>query len=185
MKFLQVAFLTIIVLGSLTFTEAIPRQSIVVKQNKVADWSELFPEIPNCERVIQPLTHKGEIFEQIAIYEQENYKNYKGDNYLSCGSITLRFEPSAKKSAQATAANSDLGYFPFRQPLQIKNFYAYQVSPMCGNDDSIGVSTVFFDKDKILIVQANTWAKTIMDFAQTADYEVLKKSINKTVKARL
>jgi hypothetical protein len=179
MKFIYLGFWVIILWGSLSIDKSFSQQSIDVKQNQTGDWSELFPEIPGCKREIQPIKQTGEIWEQVAGYERENYKNNRGENYFGCGSITLRFEPSARKTAQK---GSDFIDFPFRQWLQIKNFYAYQVSPMCGNDFWIGAATVYFDKDKILTASANMGVEKILEFARNADYELMKKSMNKLVK---
>ena len=108
-------------LGSFSVNEAFFQQSIVARQNQSADWAALFPEIPNCELVIQPLTLNGGVFEQVAMYERENYKNNKNENYFRCGSITLRFEPLARKTARQNFAVS---VSPLRRQFQIKGFDA-------------------------------------------------------------
>ncbi len=96
MKFLYLSFWLVVLLGSLNVKEVFSQKSTNGKQIQIADWSGLFPEIPNCEREIQPIKQNGEVLEQVAIYERENYKNNKGENYFGCGSITLRFEPHPK-----------------------------------------------------------------------------------------
>ena len=154
--------------------------SISAKNFQTSDWSALFPEITGCERVIQPLTKNGEVFEQSAVYEREGYKNNKNENYFGCGSITLRFEPSARETMRESSKKVE--YFPLIQQLKIKKFDAYQSSPLCGNDEWIGSTSVYFDKDKVLIVSAYIGAYKILEFAQNADYELMKKSINKLVK---
>jgi len=180
MKFLCFSFWAIVLLGSLSLNEAFSQQSIVARQNQIADWSALFPEIPNCERVIQPLTLKDKVFEQVAKYERENYKNNRSENYYGCGSITLRFEPSARKSARENSKRA--AYFLFGQIFQINKFDAYSQSPQCGNDDWRGSTTVYFDEDKVLIVSAYIGAEKILDYAQSADYELMRKSMNKLIK---
>lgn len=176
MKFLYFNFLLFFLFAGLS-VEIFSRQSIVAKQDE--DWSAIFPEIPNCERSIQPITRNGEVFEQTATYEPKGYKYDVNQGYFGCGSITLRFAPSAGKSARE---NSDFINFPLRQQFQIKNFEAYRESPQCGNDNWRGSTTVYFDKDKVLIVSAFVGAEKILDFAQNADYELMKKSMNKLVK---
>jgi len=179
MKFLCFGFFVIVLLGSLSVNEVFSQQSIVLGQNQFVDWSALFPEIPNCERFIQPITQSGEIFEQIAVYEREGYQKYKNEqNYFGCGSITLRFAPSARKSARQ---NFTIINFP-TQKLRVKTFDAYRNSPLCGNDVSIGSTEVYFDEDKVLIARAYVGAHIILDFAQVADYNLMRKSINKFVK---
>jgi hypothetical protein len=172
MKFLCFSFLAIVLLGSLSVIEAFSQILIVPRQNQSEDWSALFPEIPNCERVIQPLTLKGGVFEQVAMYKRENYKNNKNENYFGCGSITLRFEPSARKAARQDFANSAS---PLRHQFQMKGFDAYSESALCGNDDWRGSTTVYFDEDKVLIVSAYTGAEKILEFAKNVDYELKKK----------
>lgn len=179
MKFLCLSFSLLIFFTGFSRHEILLQPSIGAKQIQTADWSALFPEIPGCERIIQPLTQNGEVFEQAAIYEREGYKNNKNENYFGCGSIALRFAPSARKSARE---NSTIADFPLRQPIQIKNFEAYHSSPLCGNDDSRGSTAVYFDEDKVLIVSAYRGAEKILEFAQNADYELLKKSMKKLVK---
>jgi hypothetical protein len=149
---------------------------------QTADWSVLFPEITGCERVIQPLKQNGEVLEQTAIYERENYKQNKGENYVGCGSITLRFEPSARETARENSKRVD--FFPFGQTVRIKSFEAYSHSPQCGNDDWTGSISVYFDKDKLLFVSAFSGAEKILEFAQNADYELIKKSMKNLVKKR-
>jgi hypothetical protein len=178
MKFIYFGFWVIILLGSLNVDETFSQQSTDAKQNQSTDWSELFPEIPGCERQIQPIKQNSEVWDQAAVYERENYKNNQSENYFGCGSITLRFEPLARETARKSPDFID---FPLRQSLKIKNFYAYQVSPMCGNDFWMGATTVYFDKDKILTVSANMGAEKILEFARNADYELMKKSMNKLV----
>lgn len=179
MKFLFFSCLAIVLFGSLSVNEAFSQQLIVARQNQIADWSALFPEIPNCERVIQPLTLNGEIFQQVAMYERENYKNNKNENYFGCGSITLRFELSARKTARQSFA---ISVSPLRQQFQIKGFDAYSESALCGNDDWKGSTTVYFDEDKVLILSAYTGAEKILEFAKNVDYELIKKSMDKFVK---
>lgn len=179
MKILCLSFSLLIFFTGFRSNEVLLQPSIGAKNYQTEDWLALFPEIPNCERVIQPLTQNGEVFEQTAIYERENYKEYKGENYFGCGSITLRFEPSAGKTA---LENSTIADFPFRQPIRINNFEAYRSSPLCGNDESSGSTSVYFDEDKVLIVSAFVGAEKILEFAQNANYELMKKSMNKLVK---
>lgn len=178
MKLLYFSFFLIILLASFS-VEGFSQQSNLARHNETTDWSALFPKIPNCERIIQPLTQNGEVLEQVAIYEREGYKNNQSVNYFGCGSITLRFEPSARKAARENSKRVD--FFP-RQIFQIKNFDAYQDSPQCGNDVWIGSTTIYFDKDKVLIVSAYGGAEKILEFAQNADYELMKKLMNKLVK---
>ena len=58
-------------------------------------------------------------------------------------------------------------------------YEAYKNSPQCGNDDWQGSIEVVFDKDKSLSVSANRGSNLILDFANNADYESLKKSMNR------
>lgn len=179
MKILCLSFSLLIFFTGFSRNEIFLQPSIGAKLNQTTDWSALFPEIAGCERIIQPLMQNGEVFEQTVVYERENYKEYKGENYFGCGSITLRFEPSARKLARE---NSTIADFPLRQPIQIKNFEAYHSSPLCGNDVWTGSTAVYFDEDKVLIVSANIGAEKILDFAQNADYKLLKKLMKKLVR---
>lgn len=113
------------------------------------------------------------------MYERENYKNNRNENYFGCGSITLRFEPSARKKVRQSFAISDS---PLRQQFQIKGFDAYSESALCGNDEWRGSTTVYFDEDKVLIVSAYTGADKILDYSRSADYELMRKSMNKLIK---
>lgn len=178
MKILYFSFLALVFLGTLSVNEAFSQQSTEAKQNQIADWSQMFPEIPNCERVIQPITRKSEVLEQVAIYKWANAENNGNENYGGCGLITLRFEPSARESARK---DSDI-VLPPRRQFKIKTFDAYGDSPLCGNDIWAGSITVFFDKDKVLIVSANRGATQILGFARNADYELMKKSMDELVK---
>ncbi len=181
MKILLLSFSLLIFFTGLCKDELLLQPSIGAKLDQTSDWSALFPEIAGCERVIQPLTQNGEVFKQIAIYERENYKDNQNENYVGCGSIALRFEPSTRKTARE---NSTIEDFPLRQRLRIKDFDAYHSSPLCGNDDWRGSTSVYFDDDKVLIASANRWTDKILEFAQNADYELMKKSMNKIVKER-
>lgn len=180
MKFLCLIFSLLILFTNFRGNEMFTHSSINAKQNRNTDWSELFPEIPNCERVIQPLTQNNEVFEQIAVYEREGYKNNKNENYFGCGSITLRFEPFARKKAREDFKRSD--YLPFRQVFRIKELDAYSESPQCGNDVWMGSTAIYFDEDKALILSAYLGADKILKFAQSADYLLIEKSMNKLVK---
>jgi hypothetical protein len=160
---------------------------IDAQKNENADWAALFPEIPGCERIIQPITQNGKVFEQTAVYERQNYKEYKGNNnYFGCGSIALRFAPSARKSARINYVNSIQNpiYFPPPQKQTVKSFDAYSNSPLCGNDIWVGSTSVYFDEDKVLMVSAYMGAGNILEFAKNADYELLRKSIDKFVKSK-
>jgi len=177
MKFLTFSFLAIFLLGNITEVNA--QKSPNTTRNSIADWSGLFPEIAGCERVIQPATKNGKTFEQTAVYEREGYKKYQNENYFGCGLITLRWDPFTKNSFPQNLANFDL---PLRQPLKIKGFDAYRDSPLCGNDSWIGSITIYFDKDKALIVSANVGAEKILELAETMDYKSLRRKMNKTEK---
>lgn len=179
MRFLFFSFSLFIIFIGLAFN-AFSQQVNIVKQGE--DWSALFPEIPNCERIIQPITQKGEIFEQTAVYERQGYQKYKNEqNYFRCGSITIRFAPSARKSARK---NFTIINFPMTRKFQVKTFEAYRNTPRCGNDVSIGSTEVYFDEDKVLSVSAYIGAQAILDFALNADYELMKKSMSKLIKSK-
>jgi len=169
-------FILLILLFSVSLScEQTPAQAtIVMQKSQTADWAALFPEISGCKRTIQPLTQNGEVFEQTAIYEREDFENYK------CGSITLRFAPRAR---QAAAENFKMNNFSlFRRKTKINDFEAYTVSPQCGNDDWRGSTTVYFDENKVLIVSAYRWSGGISGFPQTADYALMKKLMDALVK---
>lgn len=148
---------------------------------KTEDWSSLFPEIPNCVREIQPITQHGKTITQSANYYQKSQlENEKKPSYAGCGSISFWVQPSARKSARERSKTS----FPSFLPFKIKNFDAYGDGPSCGVDFWLGSIEVYFDKDKVLRVSANHGAKPIMDFANDADYDLIKRSMNKLVKKR-
>lgn len=158
--------------------------AVFAQNSETADWSNLFPEIAGCVRIIEPLKQNGKIFEQTAIYERLDFETRKDKdpNYFGCGSITLRFEPAARKSASINYTN--LVNFPIYFPPQkqiVKNFDAYSRSPQCGNDSWIGSTDVYFDKDMVLTVSENMGGG-ILEFAESADYKLLKKTIGKFVK---
>ena len=92
----------------------------------------------------------------------------------------LIFEPAARKTARENFKRSELSLLT--QQIKIKNFDAYQNSPLCGNDNWIGSTSVYFDKDKVLIAEAYRGAAQILEFAQNADYELLKMTVDKLVK---
>lgn len=145
-----------------------------MERSQTDDWSRLFPEISGCQRTIQPLTRSGEVIEQIAVYKREDDKNYK------CGSITLRIAPKSRQSAAKDFNASSFN--PFRRKIVIKDFDAYTASPLCGNDEWRGSTTVYFDEDKVLIASAQRGTNRILDFPETADYAMLKKSMDEFVK---
>lgn len=153
----------------LSATAIFAQQTDKSKQSNTTDWSALFPTIAGCGREIQPLKQNGKVFEQTA-------------NYFRCGSITLRFEPSARKTAREKSSVLD---FPMNVPTKVKDFEAYQSSPLCGNDDWIGSTAVYFDENQVLIVSAYMGGAQILEFAQNADYGLLKKSINKIVRRQI
>lgn len=176
MKILYFSF-SLLLLFSCLVVESFSQS--VAEQFQHEDWSALFPEIPHCERVIQPLKQKGEIFEQTAVYEREDYQKFKNQpHYFGCGSITIRSASLARKAARENFAVNN---FPMTQKFQIKTFEAYRNSPLCGNDISIGSIEVYFDEDKVLIVHAFVRAHKILDFAQNADYDLMKESMNRLI----
>jgi hypothetical protein len=177
MKFICLIFWTIILSANIIFAQQIDKS----RQNDAGDWTAFFPVIAGCEREIQPLKQTGKIFEQTANYEHKDYKKYKNKNYFGCGSITLRFEPSSRKTARAKSSILD---FPGNMPTKVKGFESYRSSPLCGNDDWIGSTAVYFDENKVLIVSANIGGEKILDFAQNADYKLLRKSVNKIVRGK-
>ena len=187
MKFLHLLLWVTLFCGILSVGETFAQQSVKSKPAQATDWSALFPDIPGCVRIIQPLAQNGKTFEQLAIYERQDFETRKDKdpNYFGCGSITLRFEPSARKSASINHTN--LVNFPIYMPPQkskVKTFDAYSSSPQCGNDIWVGSTDVYFDKDMVLTVSANLGATSILEFAENADYKFLKKSIAKFVKNR-
>jgi hypothetical protein len=145
-----------------------------MEQSQTVDWSELFPEISGCERMIQPLTRSGEVIEQIAVYNREDDKNYK------CGAIILRIAPKSRQSA--AKIYKTFGFSLFKRKITVKDFVAYTASPQCGNDDWQGSTTVYFDEDKSLIVSAQRGTNRILEFPETADYALMKKSMDELVK---
>ena len=175
MKSVALVFLLIFIFSANAVFAQISAQRV-----KEADWSALFPEIAGCERVVQPLTQNGEIFEQTAVYETR-INSDENRIYYGCGSITLRFEPSARKSADKIYANS---FKLFLRKGKIKTFDAYTSSPQCGNDEWRGSTSVYFDEDKVLIVSAKRGAGNILDFVETADYELMKATIDNFIKTK-
>jgi hypothetical protein len=172
MKILYFSLLLFICAG--TSVEVFSQNS--AKQIQAADWSDLFPEIPNCDRTIQPISRNGEVVEQTANYDWANYKGEKNQYYYGCGSITLRYAPNARQSARESSSTLN---FPMNVPIRVKTFEAYQSSPMCGNDNWLGSTAVYFDENMALFVTANLNAYKIIEFAQEVDYKLLKKRLNK------
>lgn len=167
--------------------ETSAQQSVKSKETVSADWSALFPEIPNCVRIIEPIKQNGKAFEQTAVYERADFETRKGKdpNYFGCGSITLGFAPGARRSANINYNNISLEpFFILPQKSKVKTFDAYSDSPQCGNDIWIGSTSVYFDKDMVLMVSANLGAAGILEFAENADYRFLKKTIGRFVKIK-
>lgn len=154
-----------------------PIAAVKAQENKTNDWANLFPEIADCERIIQPLTQNGKVFEQTAVYKPANGE--QNQIFPGCGSITLQVQPSLKKSADANYA-TQIGS-PFTKKLKIKDFDAYSVTPICGNDDSRETLYIYFDKDKALIINAKRGFGNILEFAESADYELMKKSLSRFI----
>src|SRR6202008_2957948 len=102
--------------------------------------------------MVQPIQRSGEAFEQTAIYERVGYKNNQGPHYFGCGSITLQRQPDAIRLAEQRGKEE---HMPFVQRFTVRGFLAFRWVPQCGNDVSLGSTTVHFDDDKILIVSAN------------------------------
>jgi hypothetical protein len=169
MKFITISFLVMMFLGICSVKEVFSQQSTTAMKDQTADWSALFPVIPGCERVIQALTQSGEVFEQTAIYKREGGNINNG----GCGSITFRVEPGARTAARERFEPFQM----FNQKIKIGKFDAYTSSPQCGNDDWIGSTAVYFDENKLLAVTANRGAAAILEFAQKADYELIRKSM--------
>lgn len=161
------------------YGETFSQLSVNSQSTQITDWAVLFPEIPNCEQVIQALTRNNNVFEQTVIYEWKGYPKNKNENYVSCGTITLRSAHSARKEA---LQNFRLYDSPTNQRVKIRGFDAFRDGPMCGNDVWIGSTSVYFDDDKLLIVSAYGSAGAILEFAQNADYELIKNSMNKIIK---
>lgn len=176
MKFLYSAFWVIILAG----TVILAQQTGKTNRNDTADWSALFPVIAGCRRDVRSLKQAGRVFEQTAIYQREGYESNK--NYTPCGSITLRFEPFARKTARK---KTDTFFFLTNVPTKVKGFEAYQSSPLCGLDTWRGSTTVYFDEDKALIADANAGGEKILEFTQNADYGWLRKSLNKLVRGKI
>lgn len=146
---------------------------------RASDLSGFFPEFSGCERVLEPIKRNEKGYEQTAVYQRGSQQERSNPNYFGCGSITFRFEPSARK---ATRANPSILDFPFRQPFKLKKFDAYSYSPWCGNDMWLGSTQVYFDEDKVLTVSAYVGSHAILEYAQNADYAMLKKTMNKLAK---
>lgn len=161
-----------VILGLLLLTDEVFSQ-------RATDLSVLFPEFPGCERVLEPIKRTDKSYEQTAVYERGSQQDRSNPNYLRCGSITLRFEPAARKSARENPSILDS---QFRQPFKLKKFDAYSDSPWCGNDVWVGSTQVYFDADKSLTVSAYMGADAILEFAQNANYLMLKKAMNKLAK---
>lgn len=173
MKILTFGFLTMFIFSANT---------IFAQKSKMKDWSHLFPEIQGCERTFEPLVKNGEIIEQTAVYRPQSVKENEAQIYYGCGVITLRFQPSARKDADLSY--SDQGYNPFIRKQKVKTFDAYSESPMCGNDEWRGMLRVYFDEDKVLIVRAKRGVGDIFQFAENADYGLMKKTIDEFIKAK-
>lgn len=167
MKILMFGFLTIFIFSA---------NAVFAQKSEMKDWSDLFPEIAGCERNVQPLTKNGEIYEQTAVYQPFEEKGNKSSGFWGCGEITLRFEPSAGRTASEAFSKEPSN--PFNKKLKVKNFDAYRSSPFCGNDIWRETIRVFFDEDKVLIIKAKKGVGSILRFVETADYELLKKAID-------
>lgn len=168
-------FFTLIAAMLLLSIPVLPQR--LADKKSADDWSGLFPEIPGCEKIVQPLRRQGKVIEQTADYERENYRNLRNNpdypNYFGCGSITLRLEPSARQKA-SKVDTSMTGAFP-PQPTTVKGFFALRDGPQCGNDVWVGSTAVYFDTDKVLIVSSYIGADKITEFSETADYRTISK----------
>jgi len=153
--------------------------TVFSQKNEKADWAALFPEMPGCERVVQPLVQNGETFEQTAFYRPREESESENRLSYGCGTITLRLDPSARHSAAELYEKQPKS--PFFRKQTVKNFDAYSETPLCGNDDRRGTTRVYFDEDKVLIVSARRGAGDLLDFVETADYERLKESMNRVL----
>jgi hypothetical protein len=176
MSFLIVSFWLLSIFSTNAAVAPVP---VDFRRDEKPDWSALFPEFQGCERVIQPLAQNGKIFEQTARYERQGFRENKNQFYVPCGTVTLRFEPSARKTASANHAKSF--EIPPVGKRKVKNFDAYMNSPLCGNDEWMGSTSVFFDENMSLTVSAYRGTSGILEFAETADYAQLKKTIDEFV----
>jgi hypothetical protein len=138
------------------------------------DWTGAFPEVPGCVRVIGPMNRTGKTVEQTANYER-GLSRSKDPNYVSCGSVTLRLEPNARRNAQAYG--KAIGFGPY--PSVVKGFFALRDGPLCGNDSWLGSTSVFFDKDKVVIVSANQGAEALFTFLESVDFPQLRNQMSK------
>lgn len=126
------------------------------------DWSNLFPQIERCVRKIGPMGYSGKMIQQEASYLYPG-----GSNSPWCGTITLRFEPGARKSRE----NKWAEYFP-TEKIKVRGFDAWRNSPLCGNDDSGASLEVYFAEDRVLIVGG---IPAILAHVEYADYAMLKR----------
>jgi hypothetical protein len=141
-----------------------------------SDWISALPEIPGCERVIGAMKRTGTNVEQTVSYERGvPARRTEDPNYVGCGSVTIRVEPNARKNAKALG--KAIGFGP--HPSIVRGFFALRDGPLCGNDSWLGSTSVFFDKDKVLIVSANQGAEVLLDFAEKVDYSELKRELNR------
>ena len=125
------------------------------------DWSGLFPEIPGCRKIVYQSAKSDNVVEWAAEYKV-------GDR--QCGSIVLRREANLFRNRKKSyAAFSD----PTFRWTKVKNFDAIQGWALCGNDDFVGSIEVFFKDDMSMSVGANRGYKSILDYAQNANYGAL------------
>ncbi len=184
MRYLYLCFLVTLFFAGLAADYAYPQSRTKVIKNKSSDWTILFPQIPGCERIVQPVQRYGKVIEQTAVYEREHYEKLKNNpdypNYFGCGSITLRLEPSAREKA----AKRDFTFTGIIPPYltSIRGFFALRDGPLCGNDFWRGSTAVYFDSNKVLIVSSYLGADKLAELAETADYESISNFMEKSAR---
>ena len=162
--------------GMLIILMAMMAASAFSGQAGKRDLSHWFPQFSGCERVLQPIVRDSAVWEQTAVYERAGFRKGKDVNYFGCGSITVRREANALKLAEERLEYPN---FPLFQKLSVRGYPAFQHVPWCGNDVSLGSTSVFFDPDKVITVHVYQGAEPLAVFLETTDYEVLRKAVSR------
>lgn len=143
-----------------------------------AEWSILFPRIPNCEPKELMLEQTGDMARIYAFYSWTNSKPGTDirppKNYI-CGNIEYAFSISGKAIKPKF---SDDKPSPFTTRFKLKTFDAYAVRQRCGVGSPGKSLDVYFANDKKLSVNDKTRGGLIR-FPEKADYLKIKAVISK------
>lgn len=153
--------------------ENLPR-NLTIKQTE--DWSDLFPEIPNCVRKISPIQRDIYAISQTAEYTQHG---------LLCISISYTLKLPNKDGKYEINKFEE---FPWIRKIKVLNFDAFQISSICGNDPSPGSIIVNIDRNKSVSITSYEYEylitgepskgrNSLLKIAQGINYEFLKTAL--------